>query len=206
VTGIVTRVDLIRHGEPVGGRKYRGQTDDPLSEKGWAQMRAAVGDARPWQAIVSSTLSRCAQFAQELATRHALPLEPDARLIELGFGSWEGRTPDDIRRDDPERLLRFWDDPFTHAPAGAEPLAQFQRRVLDAWREVIARHRGRHVLIVAHAGVVRTIVAHVLAVPLQRVFRIQVPSAGLTRIEVEHHGRHELPKLVFHAGRLPELA
>ena len=39
-----TTIDLIRHGEPVGGRKYRGQTDDPLSEKGWAQMWAAVGD------------------------------------------------------------------------------------------------------------------------------------------------------------------
>ena len=36
---IVTRIDLIRHGEPVGGRRYRGQIDDPLSEKGWKQMR-----------------------------------------------------------------------------------------------------------------------------------------------------------------------
>ena len=33
-----TTIDLIRHGEPVGGSKYRGQTDDPLSEKGWAQI------------------------------------------------------------------------------------------------------------------------------------------------------------------------
>ena len=41
---MLTTIDLIRHGEPVGGRKYRGQTDDPLSEKGWEQMWKAVGD------------------------------------------------------------------------------------------------------------------------------------------------------------------
>lgn len=206
MTRLVTRVDLMRHGEPVGGRKYRGRTDDPLSEKGWAQMRAAVGDARPWQAIVSSTLSRCLEFAQELAARHALPLEPDPRLIELGFGSWEGHTPEELRREDPERLARFWDDPFSHGPPGGEPLAQFEQRVLEAWRELIARHGGRHVLIVAHAGVIRTIVAHVLGIPLKHIFRVQVPSAGLTRIEIERDGGYVLPRLVFHAGRLPDLA
>lgn len=206
MTRIVTRVDLIRHGEPVGGRKYRGRTDDPLSDKGWAQMRAAVGDARPWQAIISSTLSRCMEFARELAARHALPLEPEPRLIELGFGSWEGHTPEELRREDPERLVRFWDDPLSHAPPGAEPLAQFEQRVLEAWRELIARHGGRHVLIVAHAGVIRAIVAHVLGVPLKHIFRVQVPSAGVTRIEIEQDGGYVLPRLVFHAGQLPELA
>ena len=42
-----TTLDLMRHGEPVGGRKYRGQIDDPLSEKGWAQVRAALGHTIP---------------------------------------------------------------------------------------------------------------------------------------------------------------
>ncbi len=206
MTQLLTRVDLMRHGEPVGGRRYRGQTDDPLSDKGWAQMRSAVGDARPWDAIVSSTLSRCLAFARELAQRHALSLETDARLKELGFGAWEGRTPEDIRRDDAERLARFWDDPLAHAPAGAEPLVQFQARVLLAWNDVLQRHSGRHVLVVAHAGVIRAIVGHVLEVPLARIFRLHVPSAGITRIEIERTGRYLMPRLVFHAGRLPELS
>jgi len=50
-------------------------------------MRQAVGENCPWQAIASSPLSRCADFARELAARHGLPLEIDARLIELGFGA-----------------------------------------------------------------------------------------------------------------------
>jgi hypothetical protein len=36
-------LDLLRHGEPEGGRLYRGNLlDDPLSEKGWQQMQASV--------------------------------------------------------------------------------------------------------------------------------------------------------------------
>ena len=111
-----TLIDLIRHGEPVGGRRYRGQIDDPLSEKGWGQMRAAVGDVCPWQAVISSPLLRCRDFAKELSVRHQLPLQLDARLQEIGFGVWEGKTAEEIRLPDPEILQRFMLDPSIIAP------------------------------------------------------------------------------------------
>lgn len=199
---VTTTVDLLRHGEPVGGRKYRGQTDDPLSEKGWAQMRAAVGEHRPWDAILSSPLSRCRAFAEELSTRLGLPLELDERLMEIGFGAWEGRTAEELMRDDPEVLMRFWSDPLHHTPPGAEPLARFRDRIDAVWHDLLGRHRGRRVLIVCHAGVIRMCVARALDMPLDRLFRIQVPSAGLTRLRVDMSDAGMLPRLVFHAGHL----
>jgi len=197
-----TTIDLIRHGEPVGGRRYRGQTDDPLSEKGWAQMRSAVGDARPWDVVVSSTLSRCLAFARELSDRHGLPLETDSRFMEIGFGEWEGRTPEELMALDPLLIERFREDPVARRPQGAEALADFAARVGAAWREVVVRHAGRHVLIVAHAGVIRSVVGQVLEVPLHRVFRISVPAAGISRIRVRQRGAKIIPELLFHAGRL----
>lgn len=198
----MTTLDLMRHGESVGGRKYRGQLDDPLSEKGWAQMRQAVGDHRPWQIIVSSPLLRCAEFARELAARHGLPLSLDERLVELGFGAWEGRSADELTAEDPEMLVNFRRDPVAHAPPGAEPLATFRDRILDAWDSLNRRHRGGHVLVIAHAGVIRMMVAHTLGIPLQHIFRLQVPDAGITRLRVEHEGENQFPQLLFHAGRL----
>jgi alpha-ribazole phosphatase/probable phosphoglycerate mutase len=197
-----TTVDLLRHGEPVGGRTYRGQTDDPLSEKGWQQMRSAVGDRCPWNAIVSSSLSRCAAFAHELAARHGRPVEIEPRLVELGFGAWEGRTAEDLNRDVPGQVQRFLLDPISNRPPQAEALTDFHARVLAAWNDLLARHAGRHVLVVGHAGIIRLIVSEVLGAPLDRLFRIQVPSAGLSRIEVEHRGGITLPRLAFHAGSL----
>jgi len=197
-----TLLDLMRHGEPVGGRRYRGQQNDPLSEKGWVQMRAAVGQGCPWQAIISSPLSRCSEFAKDLSVRHQLPLQTDARLQEIGFGIWEGKTAEEICAQDPELLQRFMLDPIANRPQGAETLTDFRDRVVAVWEEMVRECRGQHVLIVAHAGVMRMVMCHVLEMPLARLFRIQVNNAAITRIRVDTLGKLTLPRLVFHDGQL----
>ena len=199
---VSTLFDLLRHGEPMGGKKYRGQTDDPLSEKGWQQMREAVADHCPWDVIISSPLSRCAEFAHELAIRHEIPLELEARFMELGFGEWEGRTATELLERDPLLLARFWQDPVKHAPPGGETLLAFRDRVKSAFDEALSRHAGRHVLLVCHAGVIRMLVSQALDMPLDRLFRVDVPNAGISRIRVDANGADTLPRLVFHAGRL----
>jgi len=197
-----TLVDLIRHGEPVGGRKYRGQSDDPLSDKGWRQMREALAGHRPWQAVITSPLSRCRAFAEELATDLQLPLHVDDRWQEIGFGDWEGRTADELRAADPEILHRFWQDPEAHRPPGAEPVQVFYQRVRAAWDDLLATHRGSHSLVVCHAGVIRMSLLHLLGYPLQHVFRVQVSNAGITRFELEQLQGQWFPRLIFHGGQL----
>lgn len=165
-------------------------------------MRAAVADHRPWDVIVSSTLSRCADFARELAVRHALPLEFDQRLIEIGFGEWEGLTAAEVTAQNPLLLKQFWADPINTSPPGAESLTAFYDRVIPAWEELLMRHAGKHVLIVGHAGVIRMIVHRVLDMPLERMFRLQVPNAGITRIRIDESEGQIMPSLLFHAGVL----
>ena len=199
-----TTIDLIRHGEPVGGRKYRGQTNDPLSEKGWAQMWAAVGDYARWQHIVSSPLSRCQAFAEVLAEKRGIPVSVEARFKEVTFGVWEGQTAAQLSVDQPDLLFNFKCDPVTHRPAGAEPIVDFHARAAAGWDAVLAAHPGKHLLVVCHAGVIRMLLAQVLGMPLQNAYRIQVGSAAISRITVEaRHGR-SLATLQFHDGVLPK--
>jgi len=131
---VTTTVDLMRHGEPVGGRRYRGQIDDPLSEKGWAQMQAAVGESLPWTRIVSSPLLRCRAFAETLADRHGLPLTLDERLMEVGFGEWEGKTAAEIEQAAPGTLARFKADPVNARPAGPNRWRIFMRGWPRPWQ------------------------------------------------------------------------
>ena len=198
----ITTIDLIRHGEPDGGKKYRGQIDDPLSTEGWRQMRAAVGDHCPWQALVTSPLQRCAAFARELAERHSLPLVEEPRLKEIGFGAWEGQTAAQLEARQPGIVMAFWRDPIHHRPPGAEPLAAFQARVESAWADLAEDYRSRHILVVAHAGVMRMTLRHLLGMPLDHTFRIQVGYAALTRINLVERDGLIMPRLVFHDGRL----
>jgi alpha-ribazole phosphatase/probable phosphoglycerate mutase len=192
-----TTLDFLRHGEPVGGKKYRGQTDDPLSEKGWAQMRAATAGEQPWTAIVSSPLSRCRAFADSLADTLALPVQLDARLAEVGFGVWEGRTAEQLKQDDPDRIFNFKRDPVGNRPEGAETLADFFARVVAAYEDVQQRHAGQHVLVVAHAGVIRMAICHALGLPPEQAYRINVGSAGMARIRVENNAGRRFDSLMW---------
>ena len=64
---VTTVIDLLRHGDVEGGRKYRGQLDDPLSELGWEQLRNVTSNKQNWQQIVTSPLKRCHDFSIELS-------------------------------------------------------------------------------------------------------------------------------------------
>lgn len=180
---MLRKIDLLRHGEPVGGRMYRGQLDHPLSDKGWAEMRAAVKGKDDWDAIFHSPLLRCSAFAEELSGQLGIPTQSDDRLKEIGFGAWEGKTRADIELMDAGALQRFYLDPVNNQPEGAERLRAFYLRVGEAWEALCSQSQHERPLIVAHAGVIRAIICHVIKAPLLSMYRLQIPSAGLISIQ-----------------------
>jgi alpha-ribazole phosphatase len=180
-----TVIDLLRHGEPVGGSRYRGQQDDELSERGWQQMWTAVDGRGGWQQIVTSPLKRCHAFASALAEQHGIPLQSETGFAEVGFGEWEGKTRAELEQIDPGQVARFLADPVVHRPAGAEPLDAFASRVNGAFNAMIKRHAGQSLLVVAHAGVIRAILAGVLDMPPAAMYRIHVANAGISRLRTD---------------------
>ncbi|MBF0400028.1 MAG: alpha-ribazole phosphatase family protein [Magnetococcales bacterium] len=198
---MTTTIDLLRHGEPEGGPKYRGSLDDPLSAAGWQQMRAAVRGHPAWETIYSSPLQRCARFADELGQQLAIPVVRERRFQEMDFGHWEGRTSTDILATDYQGLTQFWRDPLNNPPPGGEHLATFQQRVQEGWQALVSLHRDQSLLVVAHSGVIRMILSLVLQVPLQNLSRMVVEYASVSRVRVDEVAGQPLPRLIFHAGR-----
>jgi alpha-ribazole phosphatase/probable phosphoglycerate mutase len=192
-----TTIDLLRHGEPVGGRRYRGHIDDPLSERGWQQMWSAVENPGSWEQIISSPLIRCSAFARALAEKLDLPYHEDKRLMEVRFGDWEGLTGDQLRLRDPQILARFYHDPVRQRPKDAERLEDFQRRVSAVFEDIQRTYEGRRVLVVTHAGVIRAVIAHVVQAPVSALYRISVPTASLARV----HSNAERPPTLTFCGR-----
>jgi alpha-ribazole phosphatase/probable phosphoglycerate mutase len=195
------RIDFIRHGEPVGGVRYRGQVDHPLSETGWAQMREAVAQVKlekPWDAIVTSPLSRCADFAHELATELHCPVKIEQDLMEIGFGDWEDKTSEEVYALDPDAFHNFYRDPVAYPPPGAEPVADFCARVSGVLQTLEGRNPGQRILVVGHAGMIRASIRHVLDLPIERMFQLQIPYAGV--VTVQWHERKGLPMLTSMNG------
>lgn len=198
----MTRLDFLRHGQPEGGNRFRGNgVDDPLSARGWTQMRATAATIDDWQLIVSSPMQRCHAFAKWLSRERALPLSIDADLREVGFGSWEGVTRQELMTERREEYASFYRDPVNNRPPGAEPLADFGDRVGRAFERLLQTYAGERVLVVAHAGVIRAAVGHVLESPPACWYRSDVANAAVTRFERDP----EATRLVFH-NWLPSLS
>lgn len=197
-----TIIDIIRHGEPEGGRAFRGHSiDDPLSEKGWQQMWDAVGEAPPWDQIITSPLERCQAFAEALMDVYKIPCSTEENFKEVGFGSWEGRTPDEIKKNDLKEYQNFYLDPVNARPQGAEALDGFIQRVTSSYNKIIEKYKGKHILIVAHAGVNRAIIANALHAAPIGLYRIKVNNAGISRIKNDHLGNH----LLYHNVQLTDI-
>jgi alpha-ribazole phosphatase len=168
---------LIRHPEVAieAGVCY-GQTDVPLrcdvrdlavalTERMKALNVPACVDG--WHA---SPLVRCASLAQVLSADVHL----DARLSEMHFGAWEGRAWDSIDR----ALIDAWAGDVEHArPHGGESLAQFAQRVV-AWFEATCVGRGA-VHVVAHAGVMRVLAAHLFGISYENALQWSIDFGGV---------------------------
>ena len=180
-----TIIDLLRHGETEAGARYIGSSDVRLTPIGWRQMDTALAEHGPWDILVSSPLRRCADFAGTHAARHALHLRIEDDFREMHFGAWEGRSAAELMVTDAEALQRFWSDPTVHTPPQAEPWSIFQARVLTAWEAMLACHTHRRVLLIAHGGVIRTILCHLQKRPHVDLLRIDVPVGSRHRVSLD---------------------
>lgn len=171
---------LLRHGEVQGGARFRGGHDDPLSDAGWAQLRAAAAREPDLTRVVSSGARRCADFARALATERGLPLELTNDFAERCFGDWEGLAAHEIPTAE---LTRFWDDPVGYTPPNAESFPNFRQRVLRGWRALIAGTEA-NTLVLTHGGALRVILAEVLGMGDCSGILIEVPPACVTRFRL----------------------
>ena len=197
-------IDLIRHGDVAAGTKLLGKTDEALSSLGWQQMRLAVNDKNiTWNKMVSSPLQRCRLFAVETADRLSLPLVINDQFEEMNFGLWDGQLFAELYRgSDTDKLIQFKDDPASVIPPDGESYLDFESRVITAWKTLLTslhQDQIQHCVLVAHGGVIRAIMSHVLGFPNTHLFRLEVPYACVSRIkQYEDYP----PRLIFHNGEL----
>ncbi len=166
---------------------FRGRTDTPLTREGWQQMQQ-VTEALDIQQVFSSSLRRCAAFAQHYSNKKQIPCYIEPALQELDFGQWDGRAIDEIQQTEAQALYDFWSDPLSYAPPEGETLADFNQRVIECWQKIIQKEVVQNSLLVIHGGVQKVILAHILEMPLTAIHNIEVPYACCSAIKVYYNG------------------
>ncbi len=187
------RITLVRHGESVANsaRRWQGQGESPLSERGCAQAVALAERlaARRFDRIVASDLERASATARALDR----PFVRDAGFRECDVGAWEGLTRAQVVARFADQLARL-EAGEDVAPGGGESYRAFTARV-DA---ALARLRaalapGQCALVICHGGVIGALVAGVLGLRGARDLPLaSLRNASMTELVYARDGRASL--------------
>jgi probable phosphoglycerate mutase len=166
---------LVRHGQTtynVEGRLPGQMEGVALTDEGRRQAyRAAVAlSGVPLSAVVSSPLERALDTAKALAKGGALEVQQEPDLMDTDVGRWTGLKIDDVKKSDPAwtAFIEHPDQP----PEGVESLAQVQARAVAVVERILANPElGNCVAVVAHADIVKVILAHYMRIHLDTTLR-----------------------------------
>lgn len=184
--GELLTVHLIRHGQSQFNAmgRVQGHTNSPLTPQGHAQAKAA-GEAlkgREISALYTSDLLRAWETAEEIGSVLGMAPQPVEGLREVSLGEWEGKEIEEIRANDPRTLELWYSAPMEANIPGAEPLDAFRERVLASFEEILSHHAQGEIVIVSHGGVLSVIIAHILEMSLNSLWRFRLDNASISRL------------------------
>jgi len=173
------RVVLVRHGETEWSRtaRHTGRSDVPLDPEGEAQAARLGPRLREWRfaAVLCSPLRRAWRTC-ELAGLADAAL-PDPEIQEWDYGSYEGRTADEIRGERPGWVI--WVD----GVVGGESLGDVGRRA-DSVIERVRRVEG-DVALFAHGHFLRIMASRWCLLPPVAGERLALSPASLSVLGYE---------------------
>lgn len=183
----MTTLILMRHGETVPNtlQVYQGQGDGELSKLGIQQAKIAANyfSGVHIDHIYSSDLKRAADTSDIIAEKHGINVVRTHKLKERFYGDWEGLTFRQIQRKYGILYKKWLVDPGKARIPFAETLSGLQQRGVEAVDEIMANHRNRTVLIVAHGGINRAILFHFMGLDLNNFWRIRQNNCCMNVVE-----------------------
>lgn len=168
---------LVRHLQPdiENGICY-GWTDVPvqIDEAAVKGIATELGEVR---AIHSSSLFRCRNLAQGLASHLDLDVYISEDLRELNFGDWEMKRWDDIGA----KALDEWIESGYEAIHSGESLTEFDFRV-SRWAKKLDNHVD--IAVVTHAGVIRSLLRTFSSVSLEESLAFPIAFGEVIKFEI----------------------
>jgi broad specificity phosphatase PhoE len=181
---------LLRHGETDWNRtdRIQGWRDISLNDRGRQQARVTaqfLADYPDLDRVVASDLSRAAETAETVVSAPAfegLDIEYDACWRERDFGIYEGHRGDRFFEENPEfAVIDGHEDAKRNVPEDGESYVQFRERVIDGLSEL--RTTDQTVLLVTHSGVIRTVIAAIEDIGIDRaLLEYDIDNGSITEV------------------------
>jgi probable phosphoglycerate mutase len=185
---MTTRVVIVRHGQSSynAQQKIQGRCDDSvLTEKGAADTKILGKTLSNLQfdALYCSPLQRAKKTAEIIHSYLKNPptLEALDKLLEVDLPLWENREKQEVKEKFAQDYQTWKQRPHKFkmlmpTPEGTRehfPVLSLYQQAQEFWQELLSRHRGRTVLIVAHNGINRCLIMSAIGIDPARYHSIQ---------------------------------
>ena len=181
---------IVRHGQTTWNVEHRlpGQLPGVALNENGRQQAVRLAEALtvlPISAIISSPLERARDTAEIIAKGRDIPIQLEPDLMDTQIGGWAGQVIEDIAKNDPA-WKEYVRNPGV-APEGVETFPQVQQRVVAAverWRT--REDIGAYPVFVAHADVIKLLVAHYSGLEAVKAGSMHIDNASVSLVELEN--------------------
>ena len=186
---IPTFIYFVRHGETVltPTRKVSGTgaLDPELMQDGLDQAELVAEEAVKLGAevLIASPLNRTRQTAEAIARTTGLEIIFDEAWFELSFGSWDGKSIEEVKEEEPD-AYQAWLNSTAYAPGGGESWDQATVRIEEALEKLVAEYPGKKIIVVTHNGVIKTAVRLAIGAPAEAVFHVDAAPCSISSISI----------------------
>jgi probable phosphoglycerate mutase len=186
---IPTFIYFVRHGETVltPTRKFSGTgaLDPELMQEGLDQADLVAEEAVKLGAeiLIASPLQRTRQTAEAISRTTGLEIIFDEAWFELSFGSWDGKSIEEVKEEDPD-AYQSWLNSTAYAPGGGESYDEASVRIEEALEKLVAEYPGKKIIVVTHNGVIKTAIKLAMGAPAEAVFHIDATPCSISSISI----------------------
>lgn len=184
-----TKVFLIRHGETEWNKlgKFQGSTDIDLSKEGILQAkRVSKRFNGNFDYIYTSPLKRALKTARIISNKEGIEPIVAEGLTEINFGDWEGLTIKEIKNNFPEEFNNWRNDDVEAPLCGGDlSIKKASIRAKNAVEEIVERHKGKKIIIVAHGGIIKAALVGLLKWNMTMYHKITVGNTGICELDFD---------------------
>lgn len=180
---------VVRHGETQFNveKRYAGQTDVPLNERGIEQAKELAKKLaeEPFDVIVTSPLQRARVTAEQICAYHKeIPLIEMDEFREVCVGVYEGLTGAEAQERYPDLWARKCTRQLDDAPTGGETARQVDSRVAKGLAILKEKYPEKRVLLVCHGFVSRAINRQMRGLSFDEMHEFSLGNCEVVKYEV----------------------
>lgn len=170
---------IIRHGETDWNvqRRFQGRSDIPLNEEGRRLARITSEALRdvPFARIYTSPLKRAYETAMLIKGERDIPVTIEPRIIEIGFGEYEGLCCGKDNYNIPApAFMNFFEKPEAYKPPrGAEGIDELRARTADFLQEIVHNKNMENdiILVSTHGAALRGLLSNINNIGIEEFWK-----------------------------------